>query len=61
MLVPPRAPEALGRAIVQLLSDGRQRLEFAARFRDRVEEHYSPHRILGQICAIYDSVVRETR
>ncbi len=61
MLVPPRAPEALGRAMVQLLCDGRKRMEFAARFHDRVEEHYSPRRVLGQICDIYESVLRESR
>ena len=61
MLVPPGAPEALGQAMVQLLRDGRQRLELAARFHDRVEEHYSPRRVLGQICDIYESVLRENR
>ncbi|HUB34981.1 MAG TPA: glycosyltransferase [Bryobacteraceae bacterium] len=58
MLVPPREPEALGRAMVQLLSDGRQRMELGARFHLRVEEHYSPDRIVGQVCEIYESVLR---
>ncbi len=61
VLVPPREPEALGRAMVQLLEDGGQRLELAARFHQRVEEHYSPRRSLGQICDIYESVLQESR
>jgi glycosyltransferase involved in cell wall biosynthesis len=61
VLVPPRQPEALGQAMLQLLQDGRQRLELAARFHERVEAHYSPRRSLGQIGDIYESVLQESR
>jgi len=60
MLVPPSCPDALARAMVSLLKNEHDRLHYAARFQTRVEEQYSPRRIMGQICHVYDTVLSES-
>jgi glycosyltransferase involved in cell wall biosynthesis len=57
VLVPPSSPEELGRALVSLLNNESYRLHFAARFQARVEEQYSPRRIMRRICEVYNTVL----
>jgi glycosyltransferase involved in cell wall biosynthesis len=60
VLVPPASPDELGRALVALLHNEQNRLHFAARFQARVEEQYSPRRIMGRICEVYSAVLSES-
>jgi len=57
VLVPPQSPDDLARALVSLLNNERDRLHFAARFQARVEEQYSPGRIIHRICEVYNTVL----
>jgi glycosyltransferase involved in cell wall biosynthesis len=57
VLVPPGAPAELARALVALLNNEQNRLHFAARFQARVEEQYSPRRIMRRICDVYNTVL----
>ena len=57
VLVRPGEPEELGSALVRLLRDGEERARYAARFRDRVDELYSPRRIMRQVCEVYETVL----
>jgi len=57
VLVPPASPDELGRALVGLLNNEQNRLHFATRFQARVEEQYSPRRIMGRICEVYNAVL----
>jgi glycosyltransferase involved in cell wall biosynthesis len=57
VLVPPASPDALGRALVSLLNSEPIRLHYAARFQARVEEQYSPRRIMSRICEVYSTVL----
>ena len=45
LLVPPQSPEKIASAIIALLTDPAQRMEFGAAGRKRVVEHYSLSRI----------------
>jgi glycosyltransferase involved in cell wall biosynthesis len=58
ILVRPRSPEDLGQALVRLLSDGEQRLRYAARFQNRVDELYHPRHILQKVCGVYETVLQ---
>ena len=42
-----------------LLNNPDRRAQFATRFQNRVEELYSPRRIMRQICGVYDAVLRK--
>jgi len=57
VLVPPASPENLAHAIVDLLENPGRRASFARRFQERVDELYSPRRILGRICDVYERVL----
>jgi glycosyltransferase involved in cell wall biosynthesis len=57
LLVPPAAPENLSHAILDLLENPARRASFARRFQERVDELYSPRRILSRICGVYDRVL----
>jgi glycosyltransferase involved in cell wall biosynthesis len=57
VLVPPASPDDLARALVGLLNNEQNRLHFAARFQARVEAQYSPSRIMGRICEVYNTVL----
>ncbi len=59
VLVPPGSPEDLGHALIDLLNHPDRRAQFATRFQNRVEELYSPRRIMRQICDVYDAVLRK--
>jgi glycosyltransferase involved in cell wall biosynthesis len=55
--VPPSSPAELAQALVGLLKDEQHRLHFASRFQTRVEQQYSPRRIMCQICEVYNAVL----
>lgn len=57
-LVRSGEPEELGRALVRLLTNLEDRAKYAARFRNRVDEFYNPHRIMRKICGVYDTVLQ---
>lgn len=57
LLVPPRAPEALGAAIVTALSDEASRRDYGARARDRAVRHYELHRMVHTYKDLYDHLV----
>jgi glycosyltransferase involved in cell wall biosynthesis len=59
VLVPPSSPEDLSHAIVGLLEDPGLRAQYAARFQNRVDELYSPRRIMRRICDVYESILKE--
>jgi glycosyltransferase involved in cell wall biosynthesis len=59
MLVQPGSPEELARAIVSLVQSEDRRAAYGERFRSRVEECYSPRRVMRQICDVYETVLRE--
>jgi glycosyltransferase involved in cell wall biosynthesis len=58
ILVRPGTPEDLGRALIRLLEDREERAQYAARFRNRVDELYHPRRILRKVCDVYEAVLR---
>ncbi|GAB3141237.1 glycosyltransferase family 1 protein [Micromonospora sonneratiae] len=55
-LVPPRAPEALGAALRELLNDQVRRFGYATAALDRVRESYSWGRTADQLGAVYTAV-----
>lgn len=57
LLVPPRDPEALGEALVRLVSDAAARRRLGAAARRRVVEHFSVERML----AAYESLFTDPR
>ena len=57
VLVPPRDPDALGAAILRLLSSSRERQEYGSALYDRVSRTYSTESAIGQICELYDQVL----
>ena len=61
VLVPASSPDRLSDAIVGLLTDPCRRAQFAARFQNRVEELYSPRRIIARICDVYEAVLKEAQ
>jgi glycosyltransferase involved in cell wall biosynthesis len=61
VLVPPAAPEALAKAILDLLGSAERRNELGQRLRARVESEYGPERSLQRICDVYQSVLGGAR
>jgi glycosyltransferase involved in cell wall biosynthesis len=57
MLVRPGSPEELAGALVQLVDDRAERVRYALRFQNRVDELYNPRRIMRKICEVYDTVL----
>jgi len=59
LLVPPRDPDALAKAIIALLQD-RERAEAMGRAgRERVERYFSVERMVQQTEALYEELIRE--
>jgi glycosyltransferase involved in cell wall biosynthesis len=61
VLVPPRSPRALARAIIGLLADPARRRELGAAARRRLLREYSPARICPQMEASYERAIRRRR
>ncbi|HKB16446.1 MAG TPA: glycosyltransferase family 4 protein [Planctomycetota bacterium] len=59
LLVPPREPESLARAIGTLLGQRAVRAEMGARGRARVRERYAASRLLRETAALYRSLLSE--
>jgi glycosyltransferase involved in cell wall biosynthesis len=58
ILVPPRAPEQLAASLLTLLQSHELRLKLGERFRQRVQQVYSPGAVMPQICKLYEAVLR---
>ena len=56
--VPPREPEPLARAIVELLRDPQRRAAMGAASKARHAEHFTVERQVAATAAVYDSVLR---
>jgi glycosyltransferase involved in cell wall biosynthesis len=57
ILVPPRNSDALASALVQMLSSPERRRELGSRFRQRIEQFYSPQAIVRQIGQVYETAL----
>jgi glycosyltransferase involved in cell wall biosynthesis len=57
LLVPPRNPEKLSAAILDLLADGEKRKRMGATGRKRATEEFSFDRMVKEMEALYDSVL----
>jgi len=60
LLVPPRDPAALARAVQTLLDNPAQARALGAAGRQRVEQHFSLAAVVAQTEALYDSLLRRT-
>jgi len=58
LVVPPSSPERLAVALLELIRSPERRLLYGDRFRRRVQKLYSPARIVGQVCQVYDKIIR---
>ena len=59
LLVPPRAPERLARAILDLLQQPDVAQEMGRNGRNRVRQHYSQRRMLTQVLSLYETFARQ--
>jgi glycosyltransferase involved in cell wall biosynthesis len=59
LLVPPRDPEALSKALVELLKDPRRRASMGKRGRERVEALFSLDSQMRSLTALYDRLLLE--
>jgi glycosyltransferase involved in cell wall biosynthesis len=57
LLVPPREPEHLARALAVLLRSAELRTHYGQQFRQHVREHYSAQRIIEQVCRVYQEAL----
>lgn len=56
IVIPPRDPKALGKAILELLKDSRKRTEFSMNAKSVSENALSWSRLSLLICEIYQKV-----
>lgn len=56
VLVPPRDPQALSRAVLELLEDGGRRKEMARAARERVESLFSWRSVAERTVAVYEEL-----
>jgi glycosyltransferase involved in cell wall biosynthesis len=61
LVVPPRAPEPLANALVELLESPEQRARLGQTLRERIERQYCPEAALHQIGTMYELVLGVTR
>ncbi|MDX9979158.1 MAG: glycosyltransferase [Lentisphaeria bacterium] len=61
LLFPPRAPQALARAVVRLLQDPGRARAMGAAGRQRIVNEFSPERYLAGLDALYRDLRREKR
>jgi glycosyltransferase involved in cell wall biosynthesis len=57
IVVPPRCPEALAEAIIQLLRDPLRRAEMSTASRERHAERFTVERMVADTAAVYDRVL----
>ena len=57
VLVPPGSVDGLARGLVSLLRSPERRADLGERLRVRVNETFSPEKVMSQICQIYDTVL----
>jgi glycosyltransferase involved in cell wall biosynthesis len=57
LLVPPREPELLARALAVLLRSAELRAHYGQQFRQHVREHYSARRIIERVCRVYQEAL----
>jgi glycosyltransferase involved in cell wall biosynthesis len=57
LLVPPEDPEALARALAQLIDDGARRRELGRRAQAGVREHYGVERVAEETLQVYRELV----
>jgi glycosyltransferase involved in cell wall biosynthesis len=53
LIVPPREPEPLARALAVLLRSPELRSFYGQQFQQHVGEHYSARRIINRVCEVY--------
>ena len=61
ILVPPRSPEDLARALTALLRNAGERRSLGARLEERVRREYGAHAAIERITALYDEVLGRPR
>lgn len=57
VLVPPRDPEALGQALLSVLTSAERRRELSTRLRAHVEANFSQSQGVRRVCDIYDHIL----
>jgi glycosyltransferase involved in cell wall biosynthesis len=57
LLVPPRDPARLGRAILTVMADGSLRARIAQAGKRRADERYTIERVATALCDLYDEVL----
>jgi glycosyltransferase involved in cell wall biosynthesis len=57
IIVPPRNPEKLAAALLSLLASGEKRAALGERFRQRVDNVYSPRPVIERLCRVYDLIL----
>lgn len=58
VLVPPADPEALAKAVLDILADGRASGELGLRGRERVKRLYSPEAVSAALLGLYDGALK---
>jgi glycosyltransferase involved in cell wall biosynthesis len=61
ILIPPRDPDALATAILELLEDDERRARMAAASRERHATHFTLERMIERTAAVYDEVLSTRR
>lgn len=59
LLVPPKDPEAIAQAVVQLMRDPDKALSLARAARERFLSHYTEERMLAEYINLYLSLIKE--
>jgi glycosyltransferase involved in cell wall biosynthesis len=57
LVVPPGEPAELASTLISLLRSAERRAELGSRFRQRLEEAYSPNAALKQVCEFYEEIM----
>lgn len=60
LIVPPESPEALGQALISLLSDRERAQTMGAAGRERVEREFTVDRMVEQHLALYDRLLAQS-
>jgi glycosyltransferase involved in cell wall biosynthesis len=61
ILIPPRDPDALADAVIELLRDSDRRARMAAASRERHAAHFTVDRMVAGTAAVYDAVLSRRR